>query len=252
MIGPLCVPLGIANSYLLPARDGYVLIDAGSRGTAGRLFAALARHGITPAEIRLIVLTHTHFDHVGGLQAILERCGAPVMVHEAEVAWLAEGRVVIPRGVYPHTRVLSAVGRRLRAAFRFNPYRADYVVAGGQSLTPFGLEARLVHTPGHSPGSMTMLLESGAAYIGDLCYNAFPFGLGPIHPLYADDLPTLYASWRTLAETHATMLYPAHGRPFPASALRDRLSDLRRARRPRRYSPGIGASRTSDGHRARR
>jgi glyoxylase-like metal-dependent hydrolase (beta-lactamase superfamily II) len=236
MTGPLCIPLGIANSYLLPAREGYVLIDAGSKGKEGRLFAVLARHGIAPRSIRLIVLTHTHFDHAGGLRAIQERCGAPVMVHAAEAGVIAEGRVVIPAGVYPHTRLFGAVARGLRGAFRFSPYQPEYAVADGQRLTAFGLDAYLLHTPGHSPGSICVVLDGGAAYIGDLCYNAFPFGLGPIHPLYADDLPALYTSWRKLVETPVTMLYPAHGRPFPAAALRARLADLRRAKWPRRWS----------------
>src|SRR5260221_4506713 len=82
------------------------------------------------------------------------------------------------------------------------------------------VDGRIVHTPGHSIGSVTVLLDSGAAYIGDLCYNAFPFHMGPIRPLYADDVPVLYASWRKLLATNATRLYPAHGQPFAVGALR--------------------------------
>jgi glyoxylase-like metal-dependent hydrolase (beta-lactamase superfamily II) len=228
---PLRIPLGIACSYLLPADAGYVLVDTGGRGYEQRFFAVLARHAIAPRQITLIVLTHAHFDHAGGCRAIRDRCGAPVIVHRAEAALLVAGRAVIPRGTHPHSRICSALARRAPWAFRFAPCVPDHVVHEDTSLANFGLAARLVHTPGHSPGSLTVLLESGAAYVGDLCYNAFPLGLGPIVPVYADDLPGVYASWRRLLAMGVRTIYPAHGRPLTAAALRAKLAAV--ARLPR-------------------
>jgi hydroxyacylglutathione hydrolase len=220
---PLRIRMGIASSYLLPAREGYVLIDTGSRGHEEQFFRALARHHILPHAIKLIILTHVHFDHVGCARAIQVGCGAPVMVHHTEAALLASGAVVIPAGTYPHTKVCGAVARQLRWGLRFLPVSPDYVVDDGLSLTDFGLEAQIIHTPGHSPGSLTVRLANGAAYVGDLCYNALPLGLGPITPVYADDLAGVYASWQRLLEMGITRIYPAHSQPFAADRLRHTL-----------------------------
>lgn len=93
---PLCLRLGSANAYLVPARDGYILIDTGDPGLTFLLFQALKQYQISPREIRLIIITHIHYDHIGGLWAVQTASGAKVMVHELEAADLAAGRVVIP------------------------------------------------------------------------------------------------------------------------------------------------------------
>ncbi len=224
MTTPLRIPLGIASSYLIPARDGYVLVDAGIKGHEEHFFRVLARHNILPREIKLIILTHVHFDHVGCARVIQVLCSAPLMVHSAEAALLASGSVVIPAGTYPHTKVCAAVVSRLRWGLRFMPAPPDFVVEDGRSLADFGLDARIMHTPGHSPGSLTVRLASGAAFVGDLCYNALPLGLGPITPVYADDIVDVYVSWQRLLETGVTRIYPAHGQPFSADLLWQRLS----------------------------
>jgi glyoxylase-like metal-dependent hydrolase (beta-lactamase superfamily II) len=62
---PLLIRLGSANAYLVPGREGYILIDTGDPGLTFLLFRALDRHQISPREIRLIILTHIHYDNFG-------------------------------------------------------------------------------------------------------------------------------------------------------------------------------------------
>lgn len=231
---PLLIRLGSANAYLVPAQDGYVLIDTGDPGLAFLLFRALERHQISPREIRLIIITHIHYDHIGGLWAVQAASGAKVMVHEAEAADLAAGRVVIPPGTYPITRLLGGAGRRLSRFFRFPGYHAEHVIGGEeQSLQEFGLEGRLLHTPGHSPGSMSVVLDNGAAFVGDLCPNTWynRFFLHTHFPPYADDVAAVFRSWARLLDTPARMLYPGHGPPYLMEELqRDRMLDKQKAR----------------------
>jgi hydroxyacylglutathione hydrolase len=220
---PLRLPLGSANAYLVPAHSGYVLIDTGDPGLTFLLFRALQRHRISPVEIRLIILTHIHFDHIGGLWVIQAASGAKVMVHEVEAADLAAGRVIIPPGTYAITRLLGGTGQRLSRFFRFPGYRAEHVIKGeAQSLHEFGLAAQILHTPGHSPGSTSIVLDNGAAFVADLCPNT-PFNrwVGSHFPPYADDIPAVFRSWARLLDTPARILYPGHGAVYGVEELRN-------------------------------
>ena len=81
-----------------------------------------------------------------------------------------------------------------------------------------------VNTPGHSAGSVTVLLETGEAFVGDLAMNAFPLRLSPGLPILAEDPAAVVRSWEALLELGATTVYPAHGKPFSADVIREALS----------------------------
>ncbi|NJN96489.1 MAG: MBL fold metallo-hydrolase [Anaerolineales bacterium] len=221
---PLCLSLGTANAYLVPAQTGYVLIDTGDPGLTFLLFRALQRHQISPREIKLIILTHIHFDHIGGLWQVQAASGAPVMVHEIEAADLAAGRVIIPAGTYPITRRLSRLGQWIAGFCRFPGYRAEHLVRGAeQALHEFGLVGRIVHTPGHSPGSTSIILDNGDAFVSDLCPNTW-YNRRFLHshfPPYADDVAAVFRSWARLLDSPARMLYPGHGPAYRVEELRE-------------------------------
>ncbi len=220
------IRLGITNSYLIGAAGRYILVDAGNRGQAAYFFRKLRAMGISPADIGLIVVTHVHFDHVGSLAAIRKGCGCPVAVHASEAGLLAEGRIVLPPGTRPATRGLIGLARRrpriVERLYRFEPVAADLLIEDQLALDPFGVEARVLHTPGHTIGSLTVLTANGDAAVGDLAVNYYPFGRGPYTPPFADSLEAVGRQWRRLLEMGARWIFPAHGRPFPASRLLNR------------------------------
>ena len=91
------------------------------------------------------------------------------------------------------------------------------------SLTEYGIPGKIMYTPGHSKGSVSVLLETGEAFVGDLAISEFPMRLSPGLPILAEDLQTVRASWKLLLAAGAKTVYPAHGKPFSADILRKAL-----------------------------
>lgn len=223
MVAPIAMQLGITCSYLLPGQAGYLLIDAGTRGKAAAFRRALSRARIAPRQIRLILVTHVHHDHVGSLKAIQNDCRCPVMVHRAEAGRLSRGEMALPPGMQPLTRGLIALATRhprlVKRLLRFEPVTPDRVIDGPLDLSPFGFDAQALPTPGHTAGSLSVVTPAGQAFVGDLAINYLPGGRGPFYPPFGDNLQQIRDSWGTLLKMGATTIYPAHGKPFKADKL---------------------------------
>ncbi|HEU20551.1 MAG TPA: MBL fold metallo-hydrolase [Deltaproteobacteria bacterium] len=220
------IGLGTSAAYCIENDGRCILVDAGNCHKEKRFFTALKKKGIDPGQIELIVITHVHYDHVGSLQAIQNICRCPVAVHKREAHLLQEGTVVLPPGITFLGRVVMALGkralRRFPSFFSFQPVDPDIILSDGMTLEEFGIPGSIVHTPGHTEGSVTVILSSGEAFVGDLAINYLPFGLGPYFPPFAEDVNVLLKSWADLLDMGAKRIFPAHGESFPAEKLRSR------------------------------
>ncbi len=218
------IRLGISNSYLIQGKTGYVLVDAGDANQEKVFVRHLKKHGIPCGKVELIVITHVHFDHVGSLRAIKRLCNCPVAVHEKEAPLLRDGVVVIPTGANLFGKAAACLARNLpRGLMRFPPVEPDITLSEDLSLDEFGIAGRIMATPGHTEGSLSVLLSTGEAFVGDLAANYLPFGLGPILPPFAEDVGELFESWKKLLSAGATIIAPGHGRPFRAELLKRKL-----------------------------
>ena len=84
---------------------------------------------------------------------------------------------------------------------------------------------KIIHTPGHSPGSVSVLLERGDAFVGDLAMNTLPMRFRPDLPLFGDRMEMIKNSWRLLLNQGAKMVYPAHGNAFPVGVIEKALAE---------------------------
>lgn len=178
------------NCYLtrLPGADRAVMVDPGEESE--RLLGAIEEMGVT---LEAILLTHTHFDHIGAVAPVARTTGAPVWCPEIEVAVLADIMRYVPwEGFGP-----------------YESYEADHTVAGGETLELAGITFEVVFTPGHSPGHVTYAVaEHDALFSGDVLFDA---SVGRVD-LPGGDWPTLQRSIATLLEAYPdeATVYPGH------------------------------------------
>jgi len=196
--------------------DGLILIDAGSPKHGQRFLKALGRLSINPKAISLLIITHCHFDHIGSANEIREITRCKVAINKEEKDWAEQARKIIPPTVGLWGKVVEKVTRILMSRVKLAPTPIDLVLEEEFSLKPYGIGGRVFCTPGHSPGSMSVLLDSGEAFVGDLAVNGSLMRKGPGLPLFVEDIATLKESWQLLLDKGAKQFFPAHGAPFGA------------------------------------
>jgi glyoxylase-like metal-dependent hydrolase (beta-lactamase superfamily II) len=156
------------NSYAFTESDGSVtLIDCGTKRAPAAIVRALAAMGKHANDVQRIVLTHAHSDHAGGAAAMLDTSAAPgVSAHRDEVEYLTAGR---RPPLDPNAPAVGIFSRLIRGGFAPVPVVDPF--ADGD-LLPVGGGVRVHHTPGHTPGHVSLLHEeSGVLITGDAIFN---------------------------------------------------------------------------------
>jgi glyoxylase-like metal-dependent hydrolase (beta-lactamase superfamily II) len=211
----LAMPLGMGrvNCYLIRNDAGHFLIDTGSSNARGEVGRELQRRGVAPTSLRLIILTHGDFDHIGNAAHLRSAFGSRIAMHRDDSAMAERGDMfvnrkkpnILIRSLLP---LLSGFG----ASERFTP---DLLVDDGYNLSQDGLGAKVVHLPGHSRGSIGILTVGGELFCGDLFESTKAPALNPL----MDDPAAAAASLGILGELSIRTVYPGHGRPFTMQEL---------------------------------
>lgn len=218
------IALGFDNCYVIRG-EGTIMVDGGAPNQAKTFTEALERLSLRHEEIRLIVITHGHWDHIGSAKDIKELTGAKIAMHWREKDWLENSLKPLPPGVTTWGRILIAAMAMCMPLVHVPAANVDVVLGDeGLSLTEYGIPGRVIHTPGHSMGSVSVLLDTGDALVGDLAMNRFPLRFSPGLPIFAEDLQSVKESWRLLLDEGAETIHPAHGKPFSADVIARALS----------------------------
>ena len=219
------IRLKISMAYVLVAERA-IIVDTGCAGEEDQILRGLRRFNLDPQSVSLILHTHGHTDHAGSTRALKAKLGVPAAVHVADASKMRAGdsRPLVPLRV--SSRILSLFLDPL-----FPAVEPDVLIEDGFSLAPFGVPATVLHTPGHTPGSISVLFEDGRAVAGDLMMGGALGGawhaLDPGYHYYAEDLSELRRSIRKLLDRGAKTIYLGHGGPLEATRVRDRFaSDL--------------------------
>lgn len=212
-IGP-----GLVNSYLLEESGQITIIDAGAPGYWNDLPGELAAMGRTMADIRALVLTHAHIDHVGFAERLRSERRVPVSVHELD-AKMARGEAK------PQNQKMLGIGlaalRFIRFALSKGMLRAipiaEVATFGDGATLDVPGAPRVIHVPGHSEGSAALYLPTrGALFVGDALatLNVLSGRTGPQIAPFGSDLPRARESLARLERLDAALVLPGHGEPW--------------------------------------
>jgi glyoxylase-like metal-dependent hydrolase (beta-lactamase superfamily II) len=170
--GVTLVPSAQGNAFLVEGTHGITVVDTGMAGTPTALLNALTAAGRKPGDVRQILITHAHPDHVKGAAELRRRTSAPVLIHSADAGWLATGRV--PAG--GRSGAFGRVVDWLPLA-HWEPVTADGELADGDLVDG---ALRVLHTPGHTPGHVVLIHEpTNTALVGDAVFHRGGLLLGP-------------------------------------------------------------------------
>ena len=208
------IQIGKSRAYLIKGSKGYVLFDSGSKGNENKFFNYLDDHGIVFDDIKLIIISHVHFDHVGSLAAIKKKLSCPIAVYNLEANILEEGVIVTPTAITLIGKWTSIISNNVKSIDRsFDSVKPDILISDGFSLKDFGVNGNVYSTPGHSNGSVSLILEGGEAFIGDLAIGS-PI---KVYPPFVVNKKDVLKSWKKIIDLGAKKIYPAHGKPWPFS-----------------------------------
>lgn len=216
------VPMGLAMAYLIESDAGLVLVDAGFPRQERRVLRRMHRLG--RRDLRLIFVTHAHLDHYGSAAALRRETGARIAVHRADGQAMARGETPLgsTRG---RGRLTQALLPLLLPLLGPEPTPADLLLEDGDDLGVEGLDARVLHTPGHTPGSSCLVVGGRVAFAGDLLSTT-----GRPHPqrTYAHDWLLIPKSLARLQALEPRRVYAGHGRrPLSGQALQRIRLELR-------------------------
>lgn len=219
------VRVGYSNSILVANGSNSILVDTGVKGPLQPFKILFRQFNVHPTDIKLIVLTHTHYDHTGNLKALAEFTGAKVIVHKNEYNNLKNGFIPIPDGNSPTTRFISKLGKLFYPKYASpKAFQADLVNEDEFDLNEFGVNGKIISTPGHTMGSQSVLLAN-TLISGDTFIN---IRNGIIFPHFADHPRLLLETWQQLFDLGIEVIYPGHGPKFGVEKARQELEIWKR------------------------
>ena len=195
-----------ASAFLLALPDP-ILIDTGAGRSADRIIENIASVGVEPSRIDTIVLTHNHIDHVGGAPILRERLGASIVMHELDAEAVRNG----------DNNITAAT----MYGVDFPPTPVDRTFSGEtDTITAGGVELVLLHTPGHTPGSISpyVILEGTTILFAQDVH-------GPFLPSFGSDIYQWRESMEKLLELEPDILCEGHfGVYRPAERAREYIT----------------------------
>jgi glyoxylase-like metal-dependent hydrolase (beta-lactamase superfamily II) len=224
------LPFGMVNAFLVIRGRKAILIDTGLPNAEVAIGKALKKHGLGWSNIDLIILTHAHIDHAGSAVAVQALTSAPIIAHDLETPYCrGEAPILKPTGLFG--RVFQKTGAIEQPFSYFTPQKT--MTAKDLSLEEYGFPARILHTPGHTSGSVSVLLDEGRVIAGDLVASGVLLGgivfrNRPKSPPFEETPGLVATSLENLLELGCRAFYLGHGGPLGAKQIETHIAALKK------------------------
>lgn len=205
---------GQSVAHLIETASGIILVDAGSPGREQQIMREIK--GVGEKELKLIFITHAHFDHYGSAAAVRRLTGAPIAIHEKDVDFMARGKTPLGtvRGRGKIAKVFLPLAERF---YRTEPTLADIVFSEGHQFVEVEAKVVAIHLPGHTPGSSGLLVEGRILFAGDLLSTT---GKPHAQRYYATNWSQIDTSLERIKSMDLEWIYTGHGqKPLSGQAL---------------------------------
>lgn len=182
-----------ANCYLIPAKEGWIMIDTGWPDTFSQLLQLLNQNDIAVNEVDYLIITHFHPAHAG-LTQNLKDLGTNLILHENQVSYF--------------NKLNSYYKKNPKAGFKDITSENNIIVNDYDSRSFFeslGINGELISTPGHSDDSISLVIDDDCAFVGDLPTYSM---------LEAYDDIVIEDSWDLIQQYHVNTIYPGHGEAY--------------------------------------
>jgi hydroxyacylglutathione hydrolase len=215
----IIIELGFVNAYLLKAEKGFILIDTGLPQQKEQLENGLKSAGCTPENLKLVIITHGDWDHTGNAAFIKEKYHAKIAVHPEDVNQ-AEYGIFLKRKIKPLIFKIFFAIRMLKRKLQkdetpFLKFKTDIQLSDGQRLDEYGPNAKIIHIPGHTEGSIGVLTDDGDFFAGDTFVNYKK----PATASIIQNQKELRESIDKIKKLNIVTVFPGHGKPFPIKNL---------------------------------
>ena len=223
------VKLGLNNLYLFKNNnDDYLLLDTGLASKEDLILNKINKVIGDYNKIKVIVITHSHSDHIGNLKLLLDKIKREdkiVIIHSNAKDIILSGEKIIPDGFYKFSKYIS---KKLKAKFSGNFQKGfenlseedlqnliflDFKDYEEFSLNECGFEnLKVIYTAGHSKDSISLVYNDEYLFCGDMIQNLFL--KYPLIPLFGDDIEELVNSWKKVIDKAYSRIYPATSRSY--------------------------------------
>lgn len=212
--GVYLVAMGFANAFLIEGDDGLTLIDAGYPGKEAAVFQAIRGLRRSPKQLKHLILTHAHPDHIGSAAAIVRETGARTYMHPLDIPIAESGGPFRPMMPAPGPLGLVLCKLFFHPNQRLKPIAIDQPLTAGAML-PIAGGIEVIHVPGHCAGQVALLWHPGRMlFVADVCVNIM--GLGD--PVGFESLEEGRESQRKLASLSFDAAGFGHGKPIAHNA----------------------------------
>ena len=201
--------LGSVNCYLIESDTGFILIDTGGSNKRSELEKELESAGCQRGDLKLIVLTHGDFDHIGNAAYLRKKFATKIAMHKDDLGMAARGDMFWNRkSGNTFIRMIAPILFGFSKSDRFEP---DFYIDEGYDFSDYEFDAQVFYIPGHSKGSIGILTAAGDLFCGDLLENTDK----PAFNSIMDDSAAAQTSVEKLKSLEINTVYSGHGEPFP-------------------------------------